>query len=98
MMKRSNKPAPLDHLVLAADLAYPIILCPAGRIMNGMHRVVKASVAGLSLNVLVYATSNQEYTSSTNAPSLLPAVCEVSGTRLIISLAKYVSTSSNNTP
>ncbi|WP_322996079.1 hypothetical protein [Castellaniella sp.] len=37
-----------EHLCLvqAADLAYPIILCPAGRIMDGMHRVVKALVAG----------------------------------------------------
>lgn len=37
-----------DHmcLVQAADLAYPIILCPAGRIMDGMHRVVKALAAG----------------------------------------------------
>lgn len=33
-----------DHLrlILAADLAYPVILCPDGRLMDGMHRVVKA--------------------------------------------------------
>lgn len=33
-------------LVDAADLAYPIILCPQGRVMDGMHRIVKALVAG----------------------------------------------------
>lgn len=38
-----------DHmsLVEAADLAYPIILSSNGRIMDGMHRVVKALVQGL---------------------------------------------------
>ncbi|MDR0664348.1 MAG: hypothetical protein LBF86_02355 [Helicobacteraceae bacterium] len=30
------------RLVQAADLAYPIILCPAGKVMDGMHRAVKA--------------------------------------------------------
>lgn len=30
------------RLVQAADLAYPIILCPEGRLMDGMHRAVKA--------------------------------------------------------
>lgn len=30
------------RLIQAADLAYPIVLCPAGRIMDGMHRAVKA--------------------------------------------------------
>lgn len=33
-------------LVFEADLAYPIILCPSGRLMDGMHRVVKALVLG----------------------------------------------------
>ena len=33
-----------EHLKLvnASDLAYPIILCSGGRVMNGMHRVVRA--------------------------------------------------------
>ncbi len=33
-----------DHmkLVQATDLAHPIILCAEGRLMDGMHRVVKA--------------------------------------------------------
>lgn len=30
------------RLVNAADLSYPIILCADGRVMDGMHRVVKA--------------------------------------------------------
>lgn len=29
-------------LVHEADLAYPIIICPEGNLMDGMHRVVKA--------------------------------------------------------
>ena len=33
-------------LTLEAELAYPIILCPAGRVMDGMHRIVKALVMG----------------------------------------------------
>ncbi len=34
----------LEHaqLIRAADLRYPIILCPEGRIMDGMHRVLRA--------------------------------------------------------
>ncbi|WP_205904710.1 hypothetical protein [Diaphorobacter sp. HDW4A] len=38
----------IDHMRLAqqADLAYPIILCPKGRIMDGMHRVCKAVLHG----------------------------------------------------
>lgn len=34
------------RLVQETDLAYPIILCPAGRVMDGMHRVVKAFLEG----------------------------------------------------
>lgn len=39
-----------DHmrLVQAADLVYPIIVCPEGKIMDGMHRVVKAVLEGRS--------------------------------------------------
>lgn len=29
-------------LVQEADLSYPILLCPAGNVIDGMHRVVKA--------------------------------------------------------
>lgn len=36
----------IEHfqLVEAADLSYPIILCAKGRVMDGMHRVAKASL------------------------------------------------------
>ncbi|MGE8497956.1 MAG: hypothetical protein ACN6O6_10650 [Pseudomonas sp.] len=34
------------RLVLDTDLTYPIILCPQGRVMDGMHRAVKALVEG----------------------------------------------------
>lgn len=34
------------RLVSETDLAYPITLCPQGRVMDGMHRVVKALVEG----------------------------------------------------
>ncbi len=33
-------------LVEAADLAYPILLCAEGRLMDGMHRVLKAQLQG----------------------------------------------------
>jgi hypothetical protein len=40
--------AVVDHmrLVGAADLAHPIILDPGGGVMDGMHRVAKALLAG----------------------------------------------------
>ncbi len=43
----SDVPTPqsiADHMALVqqADLTYPIILCSDGRLMDGMHRVVKA--------------------------------------------------------
>ncbi len=38
----------LEHMKLvdACDLTYPILLCADGRIMDGMHRVLKALAAG----------------------------------------------------
>ena len=33
-------------LVSEADLSYPIILCNQGKLMDGMHRVVKAHLEG----------------------------------------------------
>lgn len=33
------------RLVQQADLAFPIIICPEGRLMDGMHRAVKALLA-----------------------------------------------------
>ncbi len=35
-------------LVNEADLYYPIIICPEGKLMDGMHRVVKAYLTGLT--------------------------------------------------
>ncbi|MBL1407656.1 hypothetical protein [Sphingobacterium faecale] len=35
-------------LIKEADLAYPILICPEGKLMDGMHRVVKAYLEGLS--------------------------------------------------
>ncbi|MEL6607647.1 MAG: hypothetical protein AAFO93_01920 [Pseudomonadota bacterium] len=34
------------ELARAADPSYPIILCAEGRLMDGMHRVLKALMAG----------------------------------------------------
>jgi hypothetical protein len=33
-------------LIMATDLAYPIILDPEGRVMDGMHRVCRALMEG----------------------------------------------------
>ncbi len=42
--------AVMEHarLIEAVDLSYPIILCSAGRVMDGMHRVAKAAMLGHS--------------------------------------------------
>ena len=32
--------------IFEADISYPIILCPEGRVMDGMHRVCKALLDG----------------------------------------------------
>lgn len=39
----------IEHfqLIQEADLSYPIILCEAGRVMDGMHRVAKAKLLNL---------------------------------------------------
>lgn len=36
------------RLMMEADAAYPIILCPQGRLMDGMHRVLKSLASGAS--------------------------------------------------
>ena len=40
----------IEHfkLIQNADLNYPIILCPNGRMMDGMHRLAKAQMQNLS--------------------------------------------------
>jgi hypothetical protein len=42
--------AVVDHarLMLACELAYPVILSSDGRVMDGMHRVCRALLEGLS--------------------------------------------------
>ncbi len=50
----------IDHiqLVQAADLSYPIILCADGRVMDGMHRIAKASLQGqLSIQAVKFAVT-----------------------------------------
>lgn len=34
------------QLTQQADLEFPIIVCPQGRVMDGMHRIVKALASG----------------------------------------------------
>lgn len=34
------------HLIQMADLSYPILLCSEGRLMDGMHRAIKAVLQG----------------------------------------------------
>lgn len=36
------------QLVMDADLAYPVVICPEGRVMDGMHRIEKALLQGLA--------------------------------------------------
>ena len=48
-----DKPTPRSiaahvRLMQAADLAHPILLCAEGRLMDGMHRVLKALAEGRS--------------------------------------------------
>ncbi len=44
----SREVAEHARLIEEADLAFPVILSSDGRIMDGMHRVLKALLAGLS--------------------------------------------------
>ena len=34
------------RLIEEADLSFPVILCPEGRVMDGMHRIAKAALRG----------------------------------------------------
>lgn len=45
-----------------ADLCYPIILHPNGTVMDGVHRIVKAIVAGFdTVKVVQFSYSNLPY-------------------------------------
>ncbi|WP_199851011.1 MULTISPECIES: hypothetical protein [unclassified Halomonas] len=56
----------VDHmrLVEATDLAYPIILSPDGRVMDGMHRVAKALLLGRTEIMALRLMSCQSQTTS----------------------------------
>jgi hypothetical protein len=47
-VKLKSRSLPSQHirLIETADLRFPIILSSEGRVMDGMHRVVKALLAG----------------------------------------------------
>ena len=49
-MEEPTVRALVDHigLIQSADLSYPIILGPDGRVMDGMHRVARALLEGRS--------------------------------------------------
>ena len=48
------------QLIQEADLAYPIILCAQGRLMDGMHRVGKAKILGkASISAVQFDTNPQ---------------------------------------
>jgi hypothetical protein len=48
------------RLIEAADLRFPIILSAEGRVMDGMHRVVKALLAGQATIDAVRFTADPE--------------------------------------
>lgn len=48
------------HMVHEADLTFPVILSSDGRIMDGMHRVLKALLAGVSHVPAVRFSSDPE--------------------------------------
>jgi hypothetical protein len=64
----------IDHmrLIEAADLSFPIILAADGRVMDGMHRVVKASLAGRSEIEAVQFERDPEPDSVGKGPDDLP--------------------------
>ena len=44
------------QLIQETELSYPIMLCPEGRVMDGMHRVAKAKMLNLSCIAAVQFT------------------------------------------
>jgi hypothetical protein len=60
------------QLVEAADLRFPIILSPEGRVMDGMHRVVKALLAGRATINAVRFTADPEPDYIDADPNQLP--------------------------
>ena len=64
----------LDHvrLIDEADLSYPIILSAGGAVMDGMHRVVKASLAAHETIPAVQFAEDPEPDHVGRAPEDLP--------------------------
>jgi hypothetical protein len=64
----------IDHirLIEAADLSFPIILAADGRVMDGMHRVVKACLAGQGAIVAVQFDRDPEPDFVGKGPDDLP--------------------------
>jgi hypothetical protein len=60
------------RLVEATSLEYPIILSSDGRVMDGMHRVVKALVQGLETIEAVRFTTDPDPDYVGREPSELP--------------------------
>jgi hypothetical protein len=70
-LKSRSRPSPMSRqvgesmvehirLVETADLRFPIILSSEGRVMDGMHRVVKALLAGRATIDAVRFTADPE--------------------------------------
>lgn len=73
----SSKPTPrsfLEHmrLVLTANISYPIILDQDGRVMDGMHRVLKAMLEGVKEIPSVQFSEDPEPDFINCDPDLLP--------------------------
>ena len=60
------------RLIDAADLSYPIILSADGSVMDGMHRIIKATLAGQDEIVAVQFDEDPEPDFVGRGPSDLP--------------------------
>jgi hypothetical protein len=60
------------QLIFDADLSFPIILSPDGHVMDGMHRVAKAHLQGLSEIDAVRLKENPEPDYVNRSPEGLP--------------------------
>lgn len=51
------------RLIKEADLTYPIILSPEGRVMDGMHRVARALLQGQThiMSIRLHAMPEPDY-------------------------------------
>lgn len=58
--------------IYEADLSYPIILCPEGRVMDGMHRICKALIEEHEFILAVKLTELDEPDHIGKQPNELP--------------------------